>query len=143
MSRIKIDLPPDFTFSTKIPVRITDLNYGNHVGNDAILSIIHELRMQWLSSIGYSSELAIEGIGLIMVDAGVTFKNELFYGETVIASLAIGDVSKIGFDLYYKLEKKVQSDVQLVATAKTGMLCFDYESRKIVPVPEDLRKKLV
>jgi len=41
-----------------------------------------------------------------MLDAGVTFKNELFYGETVIASLAIGDVSKIGFDLYYKLEKK-------------------------------------
>jgi acyl-CoA thioester hydrolase len=143
MSRIKIDLPAHFIFSTEIPVRITDLNYGNHVGNDTILSIAHELRMQWLWSIGYASELAIEGIGLIMVDAGISFKSELFYGETVLGSLAIDGVSKTGFDVYYKLEKKVLSELQLVAIAKTGMLCFDYESRKIVQTPENFRKKLI
>ena len=54
MARINIDLPGDFKFSTTIPVRITDLNYGGHVGNDAILSIIHEARMQFLHHFGYS-----------------------------------------------------------------------------------------
>ena len=54
MPRIKIDLPGSFTFITEIPVRITDLNYGGHVGNDTVLSIIHESRMQWLASIGFS-----------------------------------------------------------------------------------------
>jgi len=34
MQRIKIDLPEFFSFTTPIKIRITDLNYGGHVGND-------------------------------------------------------------------------------------------------------------
>jgi acyl-CoA thioester hydrolase len=142
MSRIKIELPSDFIFTAEIPVRITDLNYGSHVGNDTILSIIHEARMQWLMRIGYKSELAIDGVGLIMVDAGIEFKNELYYGEKIIASVAVGGISKVGFDLYYKLEKSSDKELSLVAAAKTGMLCFDYQKRKIAPVPETFRIKL-
>jgi len=36
MARIKILLPEHFSFSCSIPIRITDLNYGNHVGNDTV-----------------------------------------------------------------------------------------------------------
>ena len=50
MARIKIELPDNFPFTTSIPVRITDINYGGHVGNDTVLSIIHEARMQFLKS---------------------------------------------------------------------------------------------
>ena len=142
MSRIKIDLPGQFIFSAEIPVRITDLNYGAHVGNDTILALIHEARMQWLVSLGYTSELQIEGIGLIMADAAIEFKSELFYGEMILASIAIAGLTKIGFDIYYKLEKGTASERTLVAVAKTGMLCFDYQKRKIASVPEALRKKM-
>jgi acyl-CoA thioester hydrolase len=143
MARIKIELPPKFVFTTEIPVRITDLNYGAHVGNDTILSLIHEARMQLLSSYGYTSELKINGVGLIMADVGIEFKGELFYDNTVTASVAIGEVSKVGFDLYYKLEKGNSSEKSLIAIAKTGMLCFDYQKKKIAPVPEELRSKLI
>ena len=40
MARIKIDLPDSFSFSTSFAVRITDLNYGAHVGNDKVLSFL-------------------------------------------------------------------------------------------------------
>jgi acyl-CoA thioesterase FadM len=50
MARIKLTLPSAFGFKTQIPVRIQDLNYGNHVSNDAILSIMHEARMQYLNT---------------------------------------------------------------------------------------------
>jgi acyl-CoA thioesterase FadM len=142
MARIKIDLPDQFPFTTEIPVRITDLNYGAHVGNDTILSLIHETRMQWLLNLGYTSELSIEGIGLIMADAGIEFKSELFYGEKIFASLAVTGLTKIGFDIYYKLEKGNSADRTVVALAKTGMLCFDYQKRKIASVPEEFRSKL-
>ncbi len=142
MARIKIDLPELFSFSSEIPVRITDLNYGAHVGNDTILSLIHEARMQWLTNLGYTSELNIEGLGLIMADAGIEFKNELFYGEKIFASVAVAGLSKIGFDIYYKLEKGNPGERALVAVAKTGMLCFDYQKRKLASVPEQFRSKL-
>jgi acyl-CoA thioester hydrolase len=142
MARIKIDLPEQFSFSTSIPVRITDLNYGNHVGNDAVLSIIHEARMQFLKNFGYT-ELEFAGVGMIMRDVAIEFKNELFYGDIVIASVMATEFSKVGFDIYYKLEKASGDKNNLiVAAAKTGMVCFDYSRKKIVPIPEEARRNL-
>jgi acyl-CoA thioester hydrolase len=141
MARVKIELPPRFAFSCKIPVRITDLNYGGHVGNDAILSIIHEARMQYLQHLGYT-EMNLAGTGLIMADVAIEFKSELFYGDTVTAHVIISELSKIGFDIVYKLEKEENDNVKTVALAKTGMICFDYDRKKIVAVPEEARQKL-
>jgi acyl-CoA thioesterase FadM len=141
MARIKIDLPGRFLFATSIPVRITDINYGNHVGNDAVLSIIHEARVQFLKNFGYT-ELEFAGAGMIMRDVIIEFKNELFYGDVVIASVAVRDFSNVGFDIYYKLEKNTGEKTILVATAKTGMVCFDYTRKKIVPLPAEAKEKL-
>ena len=145
MARIRIELPGNFSFTTSIPVRITDLNYGGHVGNDTVLTIIHEARVRFLQSHGYK-ELSFEGVGMIMSDVGIEFKNELFYGDTVIASVAVGEFTKAGFDLFYKLEKIAGDSSNekkvLVALAKTGMVCYDYDAKKIVAVPEKARVKL-
>lgn len=141
MQRIKIELPKTFAFTTEIPVRITDINYGGHLGNDTVLSIMHEARMQYLKHHGFT-ELEFGGVGMIMSDVGIQFKNELFYGDVVIASVTAGAFSKIAFDLYYKLEKRSGESTVVVAAAKTGMVCFDYEKRKTVAVPEEVRQKL-
>jgi acyl-CoA thioester hydrolase len=141
MSRIKIDLPEHFSFSCQIPVRITDINYGGHVGNDTILSIIQEARMQFFNHYGFT-ELDFAGTGTIMADVAIEFKNELFYGDVVIASVAIGEISKIGFDLFYTLEKQSSEKKILVAAAKTGIICYDYEKKKVVAVPEIAKQKL-
>ena len=137
MARIKIEVPEHFQFSTKIPIRITDLNYGGHVGNDTILSLIHEARVQYLTSRGYS-ELNLENVSLIMSDAGIEFKAELFYGETVTALVTATNFSRVGFDLFYKL---LREDT-IVAVAKTGMICYDYSSKKVVGIPGQAKEKL-
>ena len=80
MPRIKIDLPGSFIFNTEIDVRIDDINYGGHLSNDAILSIMHEARMRFLKEHGYS-ELEVEGTSLIMGDTAIVFKSEGFHGD--------------------------------------------------------------
>ena len=142
MARIKIDLPEAFSFSTSFMVRITDLNYGAHVGNDTVLSFIHEARVRYLQSLGYS-ELNLGGVGLIMADAALVFKNEIYYGDQLLISIRAVEFSRVGFDLIYKMEKK-QADqpLILVALVKTAMVCFDYELKKVVSLPENAEKKL-
>lgn len=142
MARIKIDLPGTFSFTATIPVRITDINYGNHVGNDALLSIIHEARMQFLLKHGYT-ELNFEGVGLIMTDVGIEFKKEIFYGDTLEIKIAVADLTSIGFDLYYLIEKQKDNNKLTVAIAKTGMLCYDYDRKKITVVPSSAKEKLL
>jgi acyl-CoA thioester hydrolase len=137
MARIKINLPNTFGFNCIIPIRIGDINYGNHVGNDAVLSIVHEARMQFLKNMG-TTELDFFGTSLIMADVAIEFKKEMYYGQIVKASVAIVDISKIGFDLIYKLEVGSESGSFTTALAKTGMICFDYKAKKITSVPEKI-----
>lgn len=141
MARIRLEIPAGFNFTTSLPVRITDLNYGGHVGNDTILTLIHEARMQFLHQAGYT-ELDLGGASLIMGDVAIEFKQELFYGDRLEVSVTASDFSRAGFDLYYKLEKPAGDQRILIALAKTGMVCFNYQLRKVVAVPDGVAAKL-
>lgn len=141
MPRIKIEFPDSFYFSISIPIRITDINYGGHVGNDTILMILHEARVQFLNHSGYG-ELNAAGPGLIMRDVAIEFKKELFYGDSIRVSVSAAEFSKASFDLYYKIEKVEGEKMFMVAAAKTGMVCYDYLNKKITAMPEEMKTKL-
>ena len=142
MPRVKLPLPEHFSFTADIPIRITDINYGGHVGNDSVLSLIHELRVKFLHHHGYD-ELNMAGVGLIMADVTIEFKSELFYGDPLRGSITPAEFSRVGFDLYYKLEKLVNEKWVVVSLARTGMVCYDYKAKKIAPVPKDAINKLL
>ncbi|MEJ7588595.1 MAG: thioesterase family protein, partial [Ferruginibacter sp.] len=138
MARIKIDIPGDNNIAAvHIRVRISDINYGNHVGNDAFVSFIHEARLQWLQQNNFT-ELDINGIGLIMSGMVFEFKNESFYGEEISIMISTGDISKASFDLYYQLTTERNNETILLARAKTEMVCFDYGYKKVTPIPPEL-----
>jgi len=142
MPKTKIELPGHFTFTTDIPIRITDLNYGGHVGNDSVLSLLHEVRMQFLQHHGYT-EMNLAGTGIIMADVAIEFRSEVFYGEILKASVAAAEFSRIGFDLYYKLEKETNDKWVTAAVARTGMVCYNYTQKKIVSVPKEVCTRLL
>ena len=142
MPRVKIDLPEKFLdISIKIPVRITDINYGDHVGNDSLVAIIHEARMQFLQLHGFT-ELNIEGVGLIMSDLVVEFKNESFYKDAIEVKIGSSNISKVSFELYYHLITIRNKDEITIANAKTTMVCYDYELKKVAALPDKLKEIL-
>jgi acyl-CoA thioester hydrolase len=142
MARIKIDLPATFSFSTTIPVRITDLNFAGHVGNDTILSIVHEARAKFFQYLGYD-ELNFGGVGTIMNDVAIEYKTQIYYGDEIVASVAIGEITKVGFDIFYKLEKMTAGGIKTnAARAKTGMICYNYDLQKIAPIPANVVEKI-
>ena len=131
MARIKINIPGKISSEITIPVRITDINYGNHMGNDALVSILHEARMQWLSQLGYT-ELKIEDVGLIMSDLSVEYKQESFYGDRLTIKIAVGEITAVSFELFYHV---FNQDGKEIAKAKTGMVCYNYELKKVAGIP--------
>ena len=139
MARIKINIPQKIIAVVKIPVRINDINYGNHLGNDALVSIIHEARVQWLKQLNYT-ELDIEGLGLIMAGLAVEYKNESFYGDILEVSISADEISRVSFDLYFSISN--QQNI-LIAKAKTEMVCYDYEKKKVAAIPEKFKAILL
>ena len=142
MSRIKMELPDKFKSSFKIPVRITDINYGNHLGNDSLVSIIHEARMQFLQQHNFT-EMNAGGSSLIMSELIAEFKNEAFYKDVLDIKIFVGEISKVSFELYYSLSATRYGAPIVIANAKTGMVCFDYTLKKVVPIPKLLKEILV
>ena len=141
MAKLKIIIPENKISTFTIPVRISDINYGNHVGNDAIVSIIHEARVQWLSQ-HHFTELNIGDIGLIMSDLEIEFKKESFYGDIIEVRLSIGEISKKSFEIYYQLYAKRNDERILLAIAKTGIVCYNYLNKKVVTIPDILKNIL-
>ena len=140
MARIKLDMPENYLFNTLLEVRISDINYANHLSNDSVLSFIHEARVRFLRNYGYT-ELNVEGLGIIMTDTAIVYKSEGFHGDEVKIDVSVGDFNKYGCDIYYLLSnKKTAADV---AHAKTGIVFFDYDQRKVVPLPEAFRENLL
>lgn len=139
MPRIKLEMPEHYTFSTELPVRISDINYGGHLGNDAVLSMVHEARVRFLNQYHYS-ELDVEGFGIIMTDTAIVYKAEGFHGDQIQIDVAVGDFNKYGCDFYYLISNK-QTAVE-VAHAKTGIVFFDYNERKVVTVPEAFKARM-
>ena len=137
MGRVKLTLPETFMFTTEIPVRISDVNYGGHLGNDSVLSIIHEARIRFLAAHNYS-ELNVCGAGLIQSDAVVVYKNEAFYGDVIIVELALGDFSATSCDFLFRLTR--QADGKEIVRAKTGIVFYDYEKKKMLRVPAEFKQ---
>ncbi|WP_269532201.1 thioesterase family protein [Chitinimonas sp. BJYL2] len=132
MARVKLDLPERFAFVTTLDVGIGHINYGGHLGNDSALTLIHEARMRYLKSLGFT-ELDIGGLGLILCDAVIVYKSQAFWGEQLRAEVTAADFNKYGCDLFYRLSQA--SDDREVLRAKTGVVFFDYQQQKPAAVP--------
>ena len=141
MARIRIELPEKCIAFFTIPVRITDINYGNHVGNNSLVEIIHEARMQFLRQYDFT-EMDAGASSLIMNDLAVEFKNESYYRDDLEVKLFVGEISRVSFELFYSISVIRNEHSTIIANAKTGMVCFDYNEKKVVAMPHTLKKTL-
>lgn len=132
MGRLKIQLPDQFDFSTEIPLRITDLNYGGHLGNDVALALLHEARVRFLRYHGFT-EHDIGGAGILMADAALVYKSEGFYGDTLQVEVGTMDFTRVGCDVVYRVSRK--KDGREIVHAKTGIVGYDYERKRVVRLP--------
>lgn len=133
MARVRLPQIKHIDFTTELTVNVEHLNYGGHVGNDKFLSLIHEARIRFLESLG-GSELDFEGVGLIMTDAQIMYKAEVFRGEKLRVDIGVEELVKSRFELHYRLTRL--SDDKEVARLQTGMAFFDYRERRLAPVPK-------
>jgi len=136
VSRVRLDLPEKFLFTTEVALRVSDINYGGHLGNDAVLSLAQEARIRFLHAHGWS-ERDVAGVGIIMTDAVVVYRSEAFYGDILAIDVAVADVQQLGCDFLFRMVNKASG--KEVARVKTGVAFFDYVHRKPVPVPNAFR----
>jgi acyl-CoA thioester hydrolase len=141
LARIEIKLPEKFLFTTLVPIRIGDINRANHLSHVNVVQIMEEARAQFIASLGYDDQKEIaHRQGFILGDLAVVFKNQAHYGQTLRVDIAVTDMKEKSFDIVHKLSDS-RSDSE-IARGKVGCIMFDYQTQRVIPIPDELRDKL-
>lgn len=120
-------------FSTNLEVRIYDINYGNHLGNDSLVSLIHEARVRFFKSYGFT-ELDVDGVGILITNLTVNYRAEAFYGDNIRIDIELNNISKTSINLSYTLTS--QNNEKEIANATTTITFFDYKKSKVTRIPQ-------
>jgi 4-hydroxybenzoyl-CoA thioesterase len=139
VSRIQIGLPERFAYSTELALYIGHINYGGHLDNALLLTLVSEARVRYFKSLGYT-ELDVEGCGIVLADAAVQYRSEAFHGETMRIEMAPANFHARGFDLVWRMSDR--DTAREVARGKSGILFFDYARRTVMPVPEGFLRRI-
>jgi acyl-CoA thioester hydrolase len=139
MARVEIKFPEKFLFATEIPIRISDINRGRHLAFHMVLSFTEEARTRFWKHLGYTDE-NMNDVALIVVDAAIMYRKQGFYGQTLRVEVALADFTTKGCDMIFRMTNADTGEEMF--RAKTGMLFFNYGSQKVVPVPEDFKRRV-
>lgn len=123
-----------FRFVIPYDVRVADVNYGAHVSNAAVLSFFQDARIAYLQQFGYS-ELDIGGCGIILPEAHVKYRAEMFLGDRLKIGVRTELLQKSSFVMMYRIER----DGIVTAEGTTNLVAFDYSKRKPVRLPKEFR----
>lgn len=139
MARVVVDLPPRFLFSCELPLRHADMNDGGHLGNERVLLFAQEVRRRWLEAHGLT-DLDLGGAGLIIADAAIVYVAEARAHQVLKGELGAGEVKEKSAELLVRFTDAATGAE--VARVKNAVLCFDYATRKVVPLTAAFRRVL-
>jgi acyl-CoA thioesterase FadM len=139
MARVQVDEPDEVLYSHELRVRITDINYGNHLGHDTLVSMLHDARAAFFRDSGIE-EWDTDGCALIVVDLAVSYRAEACFGQELRVEIGAGEVGSRGCELLYRVTDLDSGTV--VALAKTGVVFVDPSSHQVVRIPALFRQAL-
>jgi acyl-CoA thioester hydrolase len=129
-----------FNFTVPYRVRIVDVNYGGHVANSAVLNFFQDARISYLDNLGGYSELDIgSGCGIILPEAHVKYRAEMFHNDELLIGVRVRDLSRSSFRMEYCIER----NGEITAEGETVLVCFDYQKRKPRKLDADFRGKVL
>jgi acyl-CoA thioester hydrolase len=139
MPRIKLAEQEVYEFRSSIQVRPQDVNYGGHVGNDNLISLVGAARARLFHSLGVSElDLGDRQTGIIITDLVANYKAEAFMFDELLVESHLDEFTEKGFRMFHRVRK----DTKLIALVETGFVTYNYASRETSPVPASFLQRL-
>ena len=126
-----------FRYSCPIEVRFRDCDPMGHVNNAVYLTYLEVARFAYWRDVCGGRNWG--DIGFIMARIEFDYKASVEQGDTVHVRLGITKIGRTSFDFEYEL---VDQKDQLVGTARTVQVMYDYAAKKPVPVPDAFRQQV-
>ncbi|MBZ9559322.1 MULTISPECIES: thioesterase family protein [Modicisalibacter] len=140
MERVRLEFPAaDGVHRDTFRVRIGDINYGRHLGHDAIVTLLHEARARALAALGVD-EADTDGSPSVVADLTVQYRGEARWGDELLAETAVPEADGKGLPVYHRLTRV--GDSRLVAVARVTLIWLAPDDGRPVAIPSSLQAAL-
>jgi acyl-CoA thioesterase FadM len=122
-------------------IRISDINYGNHLGHDKLISIVHDARCSFFDSIG-TSELHIndDQIGLVVHEVNFKYKSQIHFLDKIEVLSYFTEISDYSVKMNSEVKNMKQNKMSAVGYIK--LVCYNFKDNKISKFPKEFVEKL-
>jgi acyl-CoA thioester hydrolase len=125
-------------FTHRLDVRFRDCDPMGHANNAVYLTYLEQARlMHWRSLWKFGERPDVPGV--ILARAEIDFRRAARFGDVLDVRIGLAAIGRTSFTYDYEI---VDAAGNLVATAKSVMVMYDYGAGKPVPVPDDIRSLL-
>ena len=139
MTRLHVAVPEEFLFRMERTVGLSDINYAKHLDSVSMVKILHEARLQFLASLGFT-EANVYGLGLVVTDLSVDYIAESFANDRLTIDVGVSKFTRHGFDIGIKVSNEALAAV--VCNGNFGLVFFDFDKHHLARVPSGFEEKL-
>lgn len=130
-------------FKHKIPVqlRFKDGDVMGHVNNANHFTYFELARVYYFRDV-VGKDINWNQDGIILARIIIDYKNPLLITDEVFAYTRCSRFGKKSFDLEYLLVAKKGDEELALATGVSTLVCYNYETKQSVNIPEEWIKKM-
>lgn len=133
MARIKLKQQPTYEFVHQTMVRVGDVNYGGHLGNDAFVRLTNDARVALLRELGASEQDLGDGVtAIVMTDLAVNYLAQAFLHQPLTVHSHLSSVTFASFRVHHLVARQEQP----LALVETGLAAFDYQAGELGELPQ-------
>lgn len=128
-----------YAFVWPVEVRFRDLDALGHVNNAVFLTYLESARIAyWLELSGRSG---LAGMDMILARVEIDYRSQAGYRDQLEVGVRVAAVGRSSVTMEFRIvERETQ---RLVAESRNVLVFYDYAANRSLPIPEELRHKLV
>ena len=134
MARVKLHELTSYPFQVALDVRVTEINYGAHLGFDRLLGMAHQARIHLFDELGASElDLGDGRTGVVALDLAVVYQGMAFLGDRLSFEIGVVDLRRASFRLAHRVRRP--SDDAQIALIELGLAAFDAQDQAVSELP--------
>ena len=134
LSQYKLKLP--------IEIRFADFDSLAHVNNASYFTYLEEARIRYFGKVISQTEVDWWQDGMILARMEIDFRKPITGYNNYFVYIRCSRLGNKSFDFNYLITKEENTAVELIAEAKSVMVCYDYDKNQTVAMRDDWKEKL-
>jgi acyl-CoA thioester hydrolase len=131
------ELLAGYPIVVRIPVQWGELDAYGHVSNVVFFRYFESARVLYLERCGFIESYDRHKIGVILHSTSCRFRRPLFYPDTALVGARAADLAHDRFTMAYEIVSVASGDP--AAEGEATVVSYDYNTRQVVPIPQDVR----